>query len=213
MAAPGQGTYGLAFPDPWISAGDDKDNVEKALLSAVNRKKKAKAVFLDRDGIINEDTGYVIRREDVTFSRGIFSFCRLALRKGYELIVVTNQSGVARGYFTLPEVEALHRWIGEQFERNEIKITDFFVSPFHEKAVQPEYRRNSLLRKPNPGMVLLAAEKWNLDLTRCFMVGDKDSDRIQWPYMPSYIVQSKYTDRDFNFESLEALGQAIFQEG
>lgn len=211
MTAPDKGTYGLAFPDPWIGTGDYKGDLEKALLSAANRKKKAKAVFLDRDGIINEDTGYVIRREDVTFSQGIFSFCRMALRKGYKLIVITNQSGVARGYFTLQEVEALHRWIGEQFERNEIKITDFFVSPFHEKAIQPEYRRTSLLRKPNPGMVLLAAEKWNLDLTRCFMVGDKESDRIQWPYMPSYIVRSKYTDRDFNFESLEALGQTIFQ--
>jgi len=207
----GPDVCGLGLPDPCLAVRNDREDMEKALMAVVNRKKKSKAVFLDRDGVINEDSGYVIHREQVVFSRGIFSFSRLAQRKGYKLIVVTNQSGVARGYFSLQEVEALNRWIAEQFERNEIKIAEFYVCPYHEKASRPEFQRQSLLRKPNPGMILLAAEKWNLELPRCFMVGDKHSDRILWPYMPSYIIRSQYTDHDFDFESIEDLGRTVFQ--
>lgn len=168
-----------------------------------------KAVFLDRDGVINEDPGYLHRVEDVRFVPGIFDFCADMRRLGYLLVVITNQSGVARGYFTLEDVRRVNDRIRDEFAARGIDIADFFVCPFHPEGTVKRYARASSHRKPAPGMVLNAARKWHIDLSRSFAVGDKSSDRIELNDLRSYVVKSRYVPEDYDFESLHELRRFI----
>ena len=134
------------------------------------------ALFLDRDGVINHDSGYTSRVEDFRFIDGIFDLCRAARRSGYLLIVVTNQAGIGRGYYSEDDFYALTRWMREYFEKEGAPITDVFHCPYHSEHGVGEYKKDSFDRKPNPGMLLRAAEKHQLDLERSIMIGDRDSD-------------------------------------
>ncbi len=165
--------------------------------------RKTKAVFLDRDGIINEDSEYAHLPEHIVFLPGIFELCRTAREKGFLILVVTNQSGIARGYFTEYDVNRLHSWMREQFRSREADIDDFFYCPYHEKGSIPQYTKKSDCRKPEPGMILEAARKWNIDLGKSYMIGDKPSDRINHPILRSFIIKSCYTPTDYDFESLD----------
>ncbi len=170
-----------------------------------------KALFLDRDGVINEDTEYLFRIEDVRFCPGIFDFCREANVNGFLIIVVTNQSGVARGYFTEQDVRTLHEWMRKEFASQGVRITDFFYCPYHIQGTIPRYTRESPSRKPKPGMILEAAGKWNIDLAQSSMIGDKPSDRIKLPELRSYILKSAYCKDNYDFESLDALRRFLFE--
>lgn len=171
---------------------------------------KNKALFLDRDGVINEDCEYPYKPEQIRFLDGIFLLCQRAVEKGYLLIVVTNQAGVAKGYFTEDDVKFIHNWISDQFLLHGIKITAFYYCPFHPNAKIPEYRKSSDLRKPSPGMILLAASEYDIDLASSFMLGDKPSDRIRLPQLKSFIIKSKYTsDNEFDIESLSQMERLL----
>ena len=161
-----------------------------------------KALFLDRDGIINEDVRYAYRPDQIRFCDGIFDLCAHALNEGYLLLVMTNQAGVARGHFTETDVEQLHRWMGEQFALRNIPITAFYYCPYHKDGVVGEYRRDDLCRKPKPGMFLKAAQDHHIDLSRSLMVGDKPSDRIELPQLRSIIVKSGYISEGYDVASL-----------
>ncbi len=136
---------------------------------------KNKALFLDRDGVINVDRHYVCRIEDCEFIDGIFDLCRKAREKGYKLIVVTNQAGIAKGYYTEQDYLKLMEYIEAEFVRQGCPLDDVFYCPYHEDGVEP-YRMASEDRKPAPGMILKAAKKHGLDLPRCILIGDKKSD-------------------------------------
>lgn len=136
---------------------------------------KKKALFLDRDGVINKDIGYLHKIEDCEFVEGIFDICKLAVENSYLLIVVTNQSGIARGFYTEDDFLRLMDYIGGEFRRQGCPLTDVFYCPFHPDGNVP-WKLKSVDRKPAPGMLLKAAEKYNLDLEECIMLGDKDSD-------------------------------------
>lgn len=164
---------------------------------------KKKALFLDRDGIINEDNEYPHRPEDIVFKQEIFGFCREALVKGYIVVVMTNQAGVAKGKFSEDDVRELHRWMGEQFLERGIPISGFYYCPFHKNGTVEAYRRDSDCRKPKPGMFLAAARDLAIDLSASLMIGDKESDRIELPELRSYVVKSRYSDRTYDFETLE----------
>jgi D-glycero-D-manno-heptose 1,7-bisphosphate phosphatase len=135
-----------------------------------------RALFLDRDGVINHDSGYTSTVESFLFIDGIFDVCREARRMGYLLIVVTNQAGIGRGYYSEQDFSNLTKWMCEQFEAKSAPISDVFYCPFHPKYGVGNFKKNSFDRKPNPGMLLRAAEKYGLDLSRSIMIGDKDSD-------------------------------------
>jgi D-glycero-D-manno-heptose 1,7-bisphosphate phosphatase len=135
-----------------------------------------RALFLDRDGVINVDRGYVVRQEDFTFIEGIFDLCRLATRMNYLLIVVTNQAGIGRGFYTEADFRKLTEWMCEQFRWVGVNISAVYHCPDHPEFGLGEYRRESPNRKPNPGMILQAASDFNLDLTRSIILGDKASD-------------------------------------
>ena len=135
-----------------------------------------KALFLDRDGVLNVDRGYVSQIGDFEFVSGVFATLRLAQKLGYKLIVVTNQSGIARGLYTEEEFQGLSTWMLEQLEKEKISIAKVYHCPFHVDGVVPELAIESNLRKPNPGMLLLAQQEHGLDMAKSIMVGDKVSD-------------------------------------
>lgn len=136
----------------------------------------SRALFLDRDGVINYDSGYTSKIENFQFIDGIFELCRTARQLGYLLIVVTNQAGIGRGYYSEEDFFVLTKWMSEQFEAEDATLTDVFYCPYHPEHGEGRYKIESFDRKPNPGMLLRAAEKHRLDLKGSIMVGDKDSD-------------------------------------
>lgn len=134
------------------------------------------ALFLDRDGVINKETHYLHKVEDFEFILGIFDACRYFQAEGYRLIVVTNQAGIGRGYYTEQQFQQLNDWMLEQFSAQGVCITQTYFSPYHPTGGIGDYRRDHPDRKPNPGMLLRAKDDWQLDLTRSILVGDKESD-------------------------------------
>ncbi len=135
-----------------------------------------RALFLDRDGVINEEKNYVFRVEDFEFIPGIFELCAAAQRLGFKLVVITNQAGIGRGYYTEADYHHLNEWMLEQFRANGIVIDRVYHCPYHPTAGIGAYRRQSFDRKPNPGMILKARDDFDLDLSQCVLIGDKDSD-------------------------------------
>ena len=134
------------------------------------------ALFLDRDGVINEEVGYLVRREDVRFVPGLVSLCRTAQELGFVLVVVTNQSGIARGYYTAAAFEELMQWMRNELGRDGVRIEAVYHCPYHPEHGVGEYRREHEDRKPSPGMLRRAAADLDLDLDRSLMVGDRCSD-------------------------------------
>jgi len=154
--------------------------------------RKIRAAFLDRDGIIIEDNRYPHRDEDLRLVSGAVRFMTELSAAGYALIIVTNQAGIAKGVFTEEQYSRFSGKLVHLLADNGINIMDTYYCPFHPEATVESYRKESLLRKPEPGMVLEAADMHSIDLPRSIMVGDKDSDRIRLPYLRSYILQGGY---------------------
>ena len=137
---------------------------------------KYKAIFLDRDGVINVERNYVHRVEDFEFIEGIFELCALVQRLNFRIIIITNQAGIGRGYYTKDDFDRLTEWMLTQFRARGIRIEKVYCCPYHPIAGVGEYRKNSPDRKPNPGMILKAKREFDLDLSNSILVGDKDSD-------------------------------------
>lgn len=137
---------------------------------------KNKAVFLDRDGVINHDSGYVYKASDFTFITGVFDACRALQNAGFLLVIVTNQSGVARGYYSEQDVIDLHHWVKSEFSNERVDINKIYFCPHHKEFGLGDYKKDCQCRKPNPGMLLKAKNALNLDMSQCIMVGDKESD-------------------------------------
>ncbi|MDD1504957.1 HAD family hydrolase [Lysinibacillus sp. CNPSo 3705] len=135
-----------------------------------------KALFLDRDGVINIEKNYVYRIEDFEFVNGIFEFVKSFQDKGYLIIIITNQAGIGRGYYTEEDFHILNNWMINQFLKNEIVITEVFYCPFHPTHGIGKYLRDSVDRKPNPGMILKAKEKYDINLMESILIGDKVTD-------------------------------------
>jgi len=134
------------------------------------------ALFLDRDGVINLDHGYLYRPDQVVFVEGIFDLCRHAHGLGYRIVVVTNQSGIGRGYFSESDFQALTTWMKGVFADQGCPITRVYFCPYHPTAGIGPYCRDSDWRKPAPGMILAAAQELNLDLVNSVLVGDRPRD-------------------------------------
>ena len=137
---------------------------------------KAKGLLLDRDGVVNRDTGFIGRKEDFVFIPDLFPFLRRMRDQGYRVAIVTNQSGVARGYFTATDYYDLTCWMLAELAAEGITIDLVLASFEHQEAKTEEYRRGSYWRKPNPGMILEAALRLDLDLSRSIMIGDSARD-------------------------------------
>ncbi len=130
---------------------------------------RQKAVFLDRDGVINKEVGYLHKSKDFKFIDGVFEACQYFQTLGYKLIVITNQSGISRGYYQEADFHSLTKWMLVQFEKQGINILDVFFCPHGPDS-------NCECRKPQPGMLLSARGKFNIDMKNSWMIGDKEAD-------------------------------------
>jgi len=137
---------------------------------------KAVALFLDRDGVINVDHGHVGTRDRWEFMPGIFDLCRAACARGLQLIIVTNQAGIARGYYSEEDFLALTDWMKDQFVQEGVTISGVYFCPYHPVEGVERYGALAGDRKPAPGMLLRAAREHGLDLTRSVILGDKETD-------------------------------------
>jgi len=131
---------------------------------------------LDRDGVINKDFGYVHTKEKFYFNQEIFYFCQQAIKRGYKIFVVTNQSGIGRGLYSEKDFLELTSWMVSEFANNGIEIKDVYYCPFHPTEGVGKYRKNSFDRKPNPGMILRAAIDHHIKLAESVLVGDQETD-------------------------------------
>jgi len=131
----------------------------------------SKALFLDRDGVINVDKEYLCRAEEFEFIDGIFDLCRHYRDKGYVIVVVTNQSGIARGYYSETDFEVLTRWMVGEFAKEGVTIEAVYHCPHH-----PDFSGACDCRKPMPGMLLQAASEHGIDLHASVLVGDGERD-------------------------------------
>ncbi|MBE9818744.1 D-glycero-alpha-D-manno-heptose-1,7-bisphosphate 7-phosphatase [Campylobacter concisus] len=130
-----------------------------------------KALFLDRDGVINIEKNYLYKISEFEFIDGIFDVCRYFQRLDYFIVVITNQAGIARGLYTEDDFIKLNNWMIGEFKSNNINITKVYYCPHH-----PEFGVECECRKPRPGMILRAKAEIGIDLQNSILVGDKISD-------------------------------------
>jgi len=140
--------------------------------------KKKPAAFLDRDGVINYDYGYVYKYKDFKLRPGVIRGLKLLTKNNYRIFIITNQSGIARGFFKVKDVELLHKIIIKNLKKKKITINEIKYSPFHIMGVIKKYKKDSKTRKPGNLMIKQILKKWNTDLEESFMIGDKNSDKI-----------------------------------
>ena len=133
-----------------------------------------KAAFFDRDGTINVNFGHVYKPEDLVFVQGIPEAIRRYNEQSIPVIVVTNQAGIAKGYYSEADMHYFHKFMnGELIKKFGAHIDGFYFCPHH-----PDFTGKCSCRKPEPGMFLQAAKDWDLFLPDCVMYGDKESDRL-----------------------------------
>jgi D-glycero-D-manno-heptose 1,7-bisphosphate phosphatase len=158
------------FADIGVPA--DLAHARRELASCMDRP----ALFLDRDGVLNVDHGYVGSQDRWEWVEGAREAVALATAHGWHVFVVTNQAGVARGLYGVQEVDSLLAWLSDELRRAGGTLDDFRYCPYHTEARVDAWRRESDWRKPAPGMILDLLKNWELDARRCLMVGDKDTD-------------------------------------
>ena len=169
------------------------------------------AVFLDRDGVINKDNGYVSQRDDFAFIEGTIEACIELQKKGYLLIVITNQSGIARGLFTEEQFNTLTEWMDWSMSDRGVDLDGIYYCPHHSEEGQGEFKVDCECRKPKPGMLMNAIEDLNIDIEASILVGDKVSDLqagIAAGIKTNYLVRS---GKDIT-EQGETLATAVFDD-
>ncbi|WP_420562500.1 D-glycero-alpha-D-manno-heptose-1,7-bisphosphate 7-phosphatase [Thalassobaculum sp.] len=147
-----------------------------SLSPPVPETERSPAVFLDRDGVLNVDTGFAHRPDQIAWVAGAPAAVARLNAAGYRVFVVTNQSGVARGLYGTEEVEGLHRWMGETLLGQGARIDDWRYCPYHPEHQSVRFADKASWRKPAPGMLLDLMETWPVDRAGSFMIGDKQSD-------------------------------------
>ena len=128
-----------------------------------------RTIFLDRDGVVNKEINYLYKIEDFEFIEGIFETLKYFINNHYQIIIVTNQSGISRGYYSEAEYNILNNWMLEQFKKNNISILDVLHCPHLPDS-------NCNCRKPKPGMIIAAKDKFNIDMKNSWLIGDKEVD-------------------------------------
>jgi D-glycero-D-manno-heptose 1,7-bisphosphate phosphatase len=141
-----------------------------------NAAEKKPAAFLDRDGVINHDDGYVWASADIRWIDNAAAAIRRLNAAGYHVFVITNQSGVARGLYKEADVEALHRWMFEELAKQGARVDDARFAPHHPDGTVEGFGIDHHWRKPKPGMILDLMQHWPVDAARSFVIGDKQSD-------------------------------------
>ena len=139
--------------------------------------KKKTAVFLDRDGTINYDKGYTYKFSDFKLRPFVIKGLQYVTKKKYLIFIVTNQAGIAKGKFKISDLRKLNRKIINYFKKKKIIINDIEFCPYHPKGTIKIYRKKTKYRKPGNLMIQKLCKKWNIDVKRSFMIGDKITDK------------------------------------
>jgi len=134
------------------------------------------ALFLDRDGVVNVDHGFVFEKSNFEFIDGIFDLCLAANNNGYKIFIITNQSGIGRGYYSEYDFNKLNQWMLEIFKKNSIYIAETYYCASHPVYGLGKYKKDDFCRKPNPGMIIKAQKDHKIILSRSILIGDKLSD-------------------------------------
>ena len=157
-------------------------------------KKVNKALFLDRDGVLMEDVGYIGEVDRVKIKNDFLGVVKYANKKNYITIVTTNQAGVSYNYYTNDDVKNVHNYLHQEYKKHDAVIDDFYYCPYHIKGNVEEYKLLSVLRKPEAAMHLTACKKYNIDLTSSFMIGDRDSDIVKIPFLKTLLIKTDVYD-------------------
>ncbi len=166
-----------------------------------------KGLFLDRDGIINVDKSYLYKIEDFLFMDGIFHICKHYLDRDYLIFIITNQSGISRGYYSEDDLTKLHNWMIGEFANRGITITDINYCPHHYEKGIGRYKVDCECRKPKSGMIDELAERYSIDLSNSTLIGDKSSDIEAGKnagITTNILIKSHYQNR-YDYESLREL--------
>ncbi len=149
------------------------------------------AVFFDRDGVLNVDNGYTFRKEDFVWVVGAREAIKLLNDLNYYVFVITNQSGVARGYYTENDVIKLHDWMNEELKKSGATIDGFYYCPHLPEAAIEKYRICCQCRKPAPGMIVQAMNEWPVDKEKSFLIGDsvRDVEAAEKAGIEGYLFQ------------------------
>lgn len=172
------------FKNKYRSFLSDKEFIQlhpnKKINSKINSfflKIYSKNILLDRDGVINVDKGYVGFKKNFIWQKGALKAIKYLNKKNYNIFVITNQSGIARGYFSEEAVINLHAYIREQLQRRKCYINKIYYSPFHIDGIIPKYSYSSNCRKPGDGLFKILTQEWNILFNRnIYMIGDQKSD-------------------------------------
>ena len=159
---------------------------------------KMPALFLDRDGVINQDCGYPSDVSDIEIINEIVPVIKLANNAGWPVIVLTNQSGIARGKLDEEKLKDIHDFIRKELAVQGADLLHFYFCPYHENGIVDKYKKASLSRKPYPLMALKAAEDLQINLSKSVMVGDKISDQLYGLGMQTFLLESKYIKNQKN---------------
>ena len=142
----------------------------------ITTPERSRALFLDRDGVININHGYVHLAKNFEFIDGIFELARAANRHDFKIVVITNQSGIGRGLYSEQQFHQLTSWMCKEFLAAGALIERVYFSPFHPTSGLGKYKKDDFSRKPKPGMILQAQEELDLDLKNSIFIGDKPTD-------------------------------------
>ncbi|MCX5915029.1 MAG: HAD-IIIA family hydrolase, partial [Deltaproteobacteria bacterium] len=187
----GGNVCGLPFSGRFIDIGVPEDYLRAGgEVGICVKTRKKRAVFLDRDNTLIKDKGYTWRQDEMELVAGAPEFLRRVSALGYELFIVTNQSGVARGLYTENDVTVFMHTLLNELAENGVFIRDYAYCPYHPEGSVAEYRKDSYLRKPKPGMILDLADRYSIDLEKSFMIGDSRSDMIELSYLRSILLPS-----------------------
>lgn len=137
---------------------------------------KAKAVFFDRDGVLNKDVAYLYKIQDLVWVDGALKALAYLTELGYKIFIVTNQSGIARGYYTIEQMNELHTYMQQQINNAGGKIEKIYYCPHHPDGSVSEYAITCSCRKPKPGMLLEAMKEYSIDQKQSFLIGDSKRD-------------------------------------
>ena len=134
-------------------------------------------LFLDRDGVINKDTGYVFKQKNFKWRKKIFEFIKKYNDKNYYVIIITNQSGIGRGYYTEKDLSKLNEWVCQKIRSKGGNIDNIYFAPYFKNSKFSKYRKEKKMRKPNIGMILRAKKDFKINIKKSILIGDSDVDK------------------------------------
>lgn len=172
-----------------------------------------KVAFLDRDGVINEEVRYLHKAKDFIYTHNCISALKIIQNLDYKIIIVTNQAGIAKGFFSESDYQNLTSWFLNDLSNQGVKVMDIFYCPHHPDGKIPAYSFACENRKPSPGMILKAKKKYNIDLKNSFLVGDKHTDieaAMRAGVGKYYLVESGHTISKIHYKK-NIIKQDLYQ--